>query len=224
MNIRKQIASNVAIMLAFGLTAQAAEATKYFARAGSKIRLEGTSNIHDWQMESSLIGGFIEVGENFPTEPGQAVKPGKVDAKTEPFVMVRSLKSLKKDGTPYNDAMDNIMYKNMKAEEDPKAKVIFKLKDFVLKTVPTDKAAPYECEATGDIVVAGETKTVTMPVKVLPMADKKLKISGIANVKMTDFKIEPPSPNIPGGALIKTADEVKIIFEWVVGQKTAAAK
>jgi hypothetical protein len=63
-----------------------------------------------------------------------------------------------------------------------------------------------------------------MPVKVLPMADKKLKISGTANVKMSDFKIEPPSPSIPGGAMIKTADEVKVIFDWVVGQKAAAAK
>jgi hypothetical protein len=222
MNIRKLIASNVAILLAVGLTAQAAEATKYFSRANSKMRLEGTSNIHDWQMESSLIGGFIEVGENFPTEPGQAVKPGKVDIKAEPFVVVRSLKSLKKDGTPYNDAMDNIMYDKMKSQENPK--VIFKLKDFVLKTVPTAKDAPYEFEATGDILAAGETKTVTMPVKVLPMADKKLKISGTANVKMSDFKIEPPSPNIPGGAMIKTADEVKIIFDWMLGQKTAAAK
>lgn len=222
MNIRKLIASNVAIMLAVGLTAQAAEATKYFARAGSKMRIEGTSNIHDWQMESSLIGGFMEVGENFPTEPGQAVKPGKAEAKTEPFVMVRSLKSLKKDGTPYNDAMDNIMYEKMKSQENPR--VIFKLKDFVLKTVPSAKDAPYEFEATGDIVVAGETKTVTMPVKVLPMADNKVKISGTANVKMTDFKIEPPSPAIPGGALIKTGDDVKIIFDWVLGQKTAAAK
>ena len=160
MNIRKLIASNVAIMLAVGLTAQAAEATKYFARAGSKMRIEGTSNIHDWQMESSMIGGSIEVGENFPTEPGQAVKPGKVevkfDPKSEPFVIVRSLKSLKKDGTPYNDAMDNIMYEKMKAQENPR--VIFKLKDFVLKTVPTAKDAPYEFEATGDFGVGREPR------------------------------------------------------------------
>ena len=194
----------------------------YNCRVRGKIRLEGTSNIHDWQMESSLIGGFIEVGENFPTEPGQVVKPGKVEAKTEPFVMVRSLKSLKKDGTPYNDAMDNIMYDKMKSTENPR--VIFKLKDFVLKTAPSAKDAPYEFEATGDIVAAGETKTVTMPIKVVPMADKKLKISGTANVKMSDFKIEPPSPNIPGGAMIKTADEVKVIFDWVVAQKAAATK
>ncbi len=221
MNIRKLVASNVALLVVLGLTAQAAEPTKYFARSGSKMRIEGTSNIHEWQVESSLIGGSLEVGENFPTEPGQAVKPGKVEAKAEPFVMVRSLKSLEKDGKPYSDAMDNVMYEKLKAQENPK--IIFKLKDFTLKEAPAAKDAPYVFEATGDIVVAGETKTVTMPVNVMPLAEKKLKVSGTVSVKMTDFKIEPPAPKIALG-MIKTGDEVKLVFEWMLGQRAAAAK
>src|SRR5882757_8078121 len=41
------------------------------ARSGSKMRLEGTSTIHDWQVESPLILGYLEVGPNFPLEAGQ---------------------------------------------------------------------------------------------------------------------------------------------------------
>lgn len=221
MNIRKLVVSNVALLVVVGLTAQAAEPAKYFARSGSKMRIEGTSNIHNWRVESALIGGSLEVGENFPTEPGQAVKPGKVEAKAEPFVMVRSLKSLKEDGTPYSDAMDNVMYDKLKAQENPR--ITFKLKDLVLKEAPSAKDAPYVFEATGDIVVAGETKAVTVPINVLPLAEKKIKVSGSVSVKMTDFKIEPPAPNFAGG-LIKTGDEVKLIFEWMLGQRAAAAK
>jgi len=65
-----------------------------------------------------------------------------------------------------------------------------------------------------------------MPVNVLPLGEKKLKISGTTTVKMTDFKIEPPAPKIAMG-MIKTGDEVKLIFDWMVVQRppaTAAAK
>ena len=70
------------------------------------------------------------------------------------------------------------------------------------------------------------TNNITMPVNVLPLGDKKLKISGSTTVKMTDFKIEPPAPKIALG-LIKTGDPVKIIFDWNVAQRAppaAAAK
>jgi hypothetical protein len=57
-----------------------------------------------------------------------------------------------------------------------------------------------------------------MPVNVLPLGEKKLKITGSITVKMTDFKIDPPAPTILGG-LVHTGDEVKLIFEWTVGPK-----
>ena len=47
-------------------------------------------------------------------------------------------------------------------------------------------------------------------VNVLPLPDNKLKVTGNTKLKMTDFKVEPPSPKIALG-LIKTGDEVKLI-------------
>lgn len=214
----KVIATNIALLLALGVAAHAAEPTKFFARPGSKVRIEGTSSMHNWQVESSLIGGSLEAGDNFPTEPGAQVKAGKVEAKAETFVTARSLKSLKADGTPYSDPMDKIMHEKLKAEEQPK--LVFKLKELTLKEAAAAKDAPYKLEATGDLLVGGQTKTVTMPVQVLPLGDGKLKISGTVGVKMTDFKIEPPAPALAGG-LITTGDDVKIIFDWNVAQKGA---
>jgi polyisoprenoid-binding protein YceI len=78
-------------------------------------------------------------------------------------------------------------------------------------------------EAKGELVVAGVTSTVTMPIKVLPLGDKKLKVTGNLTMKMSDFKIEAPAPKIALG-LIKTGDEVKLIFEWQLAQRAAAAK
>ena len=222
MNTRKLLTANVALLVLCGLSAQAADqATKFSARSGSKMRIEGTSNVHDWQVESPFIAGSMDVGAGFPTEPGQAATPGKLDAKAEVFITVKSLKSIEKDGKAYSDSMDEIMWGKLKAQETPR--IIYRLSEFTLKEAAKAKDAPYVCEAKGDLMVAGVTNKITMPVNVLPLGDGKLKITGTAAVKMTDFKIEPPAPKIALG-LIKTGDDVKLIFEWMVAAKAPAAK
>src|SRR6267154_3738348 len=120
MKIRTLLTVTVTLLGLAGWSARAAETTKFFAKSGSKMRLEGTSNIHDWQVESSLILGSLEVGPNFPSEPGQSLAPGKVDAHGEASVTVRSLKSLEKDGKPYSDKMDEVMDEKLKMPEFPK--------------------------------------------------------------------------------------------------------
>jgi hypothetical protein len=225
MNKRIFITGSAALFLMAGLSMQAAEMTKYVARSGSKMRMEGTSNIHDWQVEGSLIGGYFELPSSFPSEPGQSATPGKIDAHAEPFIMVRSLKSIEKDGKPYSDRMDEVMYEHLKAQENPK--IVYHLTELTLKESAKSKDAPYVCEAKGQLVVGGLTNQITMPVNILPLGEKKLKISGTTTVKMSDFKIEPPAPKIALG-MIKTGDEVKLIFDWMVWQRpppaAAAAK
>ena len=79
------------------------------ATPGSKMRVEGTSTIHDWRAESPIIAGFIEVGPNFPSEPGQNITPGKVDVRGKAEVTVSSLMSVEKNGQKYSDKMDDKM-------------------------------------------------------------------------------------------------------------------
>ena len=221
MNKRTLIAGTIALsLLATAALPAAGQTTTFAARSGSKMRIEGTSNIHDWQVESPFIGGFIEVGPNFPMEPGQAVTPGKVEAKGDVFIQVRSLKSLEKDGKPYSDKMDEVMWEHMK-ETDNK-RISFRLSDLTLKEAPKAKDAPYVFDAKGELAVAGVTNKITMTVNVLPLGEKKLKITGTTNLKMTDYKIEPPSPKIAMG-LIKTGDDVKLIFEWMLGPRRIPA-
>lgn len=219
MNIRKLIVANLALLCVAAVSLQAAELTKLSARSGSKMRVEGTSNIHDWRVESPLIGGSIDVGQNFPTEPGQKVEPGPVEVKGEAFVTARSLKSIEKDGKPYSDAMDNIMYEKLGAQTTPR--ITFKVTELVLKEAAKSNEEPYTFDAKGEVSVAGVSKAVSMPVTVLPMADKRIKISGSVPLKMTDFKIEPPAPKVAFG-LIKTADDVKVIFDWMVAPRAPA--
>jgi hypothetical protein len=186
---------------------------------GSKVRIEGTSSIHDWQVEGKLIGGSLEAGAGFPLGPGQALAPGKVEVKADAFIPVRSLKSIEKDGRPYSDSMDDIMYGKLLQSAHPR--ILYHLDELTMKPAPTGTNTAFEFNATGKLVVAGVTNKISMPVTVLPLGTNKLKIAGRAAVKMTDFGIKPPAPAIALG-LIKTGDEVTLSFEWVVGQKPAS--
>lgn len=190
--------------------------TRLDARSGSKMRLEGTSTMHDWQVESPLILGYIEVGPNFPLEPGQTVTPGKVEAKGEAIVVVQSLRSINKDGKPYEARMDDKMYHMMSYTNYPK--IVYRISDLVLKEAAKAKDQPYVFDSKGELAIAGVTNTISMPVNVVPLDGGRVKISGSIVLKMTDFKIEPA--NI---IVVKTGNDVTVKFEWVVGQKKPAA-
>jgi hypothetical protein len=80
-------------------------------------------------------------------------------------------------------------------------------------------------DAKGDLTVAGVTNKSAMVVNVLPTTyktEKRLEITGSAAVKMTDFKVAPVDINLVLGH-IKTGDEVKLIFKWIVGQRKVTA-
>ncbi len=191
---------------------------RFSAKSGSKMRIDGTANmLHTtWRVESPIIAGYLEVGPGFPVEPGQAVSPGKLQTKAEVFVSVSSLKSVEENGKPYSDSMDNIMYEKLKAEKYQR--IQYHLTELVLKESAKAKDAPYLFEAKGDLVLAGVTNVISMPVSVLPLGDKKLKITGVTSVKMTSFNLTPPTAL--AGAL-KTGDLVKLSFEWMVMQRAA---
>jgi hypothetical protein len=200
----------------------AAELTKLSSTPGAnKIRIEGTSTIHDWQVESSVIGGYAEVGPEFPLKPGAEVKPGKVDAKVSVFIPVQQLKSLEKDGKPYSDKMDKRMYEAV--NEPANKKITYNLTSLTLKEAPKAAGAPYQFESTGELCVAGVTNKIAMPVMVTVLEENKVKFAGTVTVKMTDFKIEPINISILGIGLIKTGDEVKLFFEWVATKKSLPA-
>lgn len=190
--------------------------TRLDARSGSKMRIEGTSTVHDWQCESPLILGYIEVGPNFPLEAGQNVAAGKVEVKGEATITVKSLRSIEKDGKAYSDTMDQKMYEMMSYTNH--SKIIFHPTELVLKEVPKDKNEPYLFDAKGELEIAGVKNTISMPVKVTLVPGGRIKISGTIGLKMTDYKIEPASI-----VFAKTGNDVKVIFEWVLGQRKPAA-
>jgi polyisoprenoid-binding protein YceI len=202
-----QLLSLSAALLCLAAVASAQPLVRFESQPGSKMRMDGTSTIHDWHAESMLIGGFIELDAALVEAPDK-VKPGKVAAKGETFVAVRSLKCSS------GKAMDAVMQEAMKEKENPR--IVFKLVELTLKEA---KGAQVSFEAKGSLTVSGVTKDITFPVTMARRVDQsRVTFSGATAMKMTDFKITPPAPTSALG-LIKTGDEVKLTFEWAVAKK-----
>lgn len=192
------------------LTAASLQAEIYQASPrGSSMKIAGTSTMHDWTVESLVIGGTIEVDSSFPLDvTKEPPKDAKLTPKVDVKIPVRQIKSGK-------SLMDTVMHGAMKAEEHPW--INYTLTEMTVKGKEGDGI---KFATTGVIKCAGQSKTNSFDVIMTRVDDKSLKFSGTTKLKMTDFGITPPAPKIALGA-IKTGDDVALTFEWVTRQKPA---
>jgi polyisoprenoid-binding protein YceI len=179
---------------------------------GHKVRIEGTSTIHDWTMEGQIIAGFLEFDTAVKWDPASeglaGATPGKpVSAKAQANIPVRSIKSGK-------SSMDSVMQDAMKQSAFPR--IEYRLNEMVLKEHKA--GGPFVFDTKGELAVSGVTNKISMPVVIQPAGENKLKVSGTNALKMTSFGVQPPAPKIALGA-IKTGDDIKIVFDWVLQKK-----
>lgn len=139
----------------------------------SVIKVLGSSNVHDWVMKSSTM----ESQGNFKFE-------GDVLHSLTAFSFSVEAKSLKSE----HESMDTRTYKSMKADKYPK--VIYKLNSAVITQEQKNK---YLVKTTGDLTIAGVTQTIIMDITAVVGADKSITCTGSEKLKLTDYKIDPPS-------------------------------
>jgi polyisoprenoid-binding protein YceI len=206
--LSSRAALGLAVFLAAG-SLRAADMVKYESKPGSEVKIDGTSNIHDWTVKGQIISGFIEVSPEFDKDL-KSVSPAP---KVEVAIPVRSLKS-------GNKKMDEVMQEHMNMKANPK--IEYKLTGLKLKTEPKTPNGPAEFVSTGDLTIMGTKKPIEMPVTFERVEGGKLRIKGSIPIKMTDFGIKPPAPALAMG-LIKTGDDVTVAIDWVVEKATESA-
>ena len=207
--INARTALSLALVVAAAVAAQAAETVKYVAQPGSQVKIDGTSNIHDWTVTGRIISGSMEVSPEFEKDLKTLTPAPKVDV----TIPVRTLKS-------NNAKMDEVMqeHMNMKAHRN----IEYQLTGMTLKSEPKGPNGPGEYVSTGNLTIAGSKKAIEMPVTIERMDGGKLKVKGSIPIKMTDYGIKPPSPALAMG-LIKTGDEVQVAVEWVLAKPAQTA-
>ena len=159
------------------------------------MKLSGTSTLHKWTMNAQTFTGDAQFGFS----AGADHQLNAVSALNFSLV-VTDLKSGEK-------GLDKNAYKALKTD---------KYKD-ILYILTSAKVSPgkenrYLIKTLGNLSIAGVTKEVSMDVYCTVNGDKSITCAGSDKLKMTDYKVKPPSFML--GAM-KTGDAITLDFTLV---------
>jgi hypothetical protein len=199
----------VLLLLFFVLSLQAAnQRLRFFAQPGGQVTVQGGHKPWDWEVQGRVIEGTFECGSGFPVKNGQVVKPGKMQGVMAGSIPLRSLHSC------YGSLMDEFMYSAMNETNAPR--ILFHFSDLVLTNLPATKNIPYRFHTRAELVLAGVTNRMSMPVSVMPLAGDRLQISGKTFIKLADLGMQASRAV---SLFVKNGDEVQLSFDWLVGRK-----
>ncbi len=192
-NIKQILMLTMICIMGFSSLLQAQTSYKLASGPDVSIKILGSSNVHDWVMTSTAM----ESQGNFKFGEGNQLRA------ITSFSFSLNAKSLKSD----HESMDSRTYKTIKADQYPK--IVYKLNSAAITEVQKNK---YLVKTTGDLTIAGATQTITMNVTAVVNADNTLNCTGSQKIKLTDYKIDPPSFML--GAM-KVKDDLTIQFNLI---------
>ena len=172
------------------LNIMAATAQLPYGISRGEIKIEGTSTLHDWTATTTGLEGQAR----FILENGVPKGIDKLEVSTK----VKSIKSEK------GSTMDKNMYKALKADNHPVIRFKLTKANYLQKV-----GSEIQVSITGDLTVAGTTRTITISGKGKSGANS-LDFEGSFKLKMTDFNVEPPSLFL---GTLQTGDEVTIYYK-----------
>jgi len=193
--MRKTTALLLTVFFAIALAAFAASAERFASTNGSVVKVEGTSTLHDWTMTSTTVKGEISA----PT-PDNWNAPAKAVV-TIPVTSIRS----------EHARMDKLMAEALKAKTNPEIRY-----EMTAARPSNVTASSFVLETEGKLTIAGTTRDIAFDVQGSRNADGRYTLAGQAPIKMTAFGIKPPTAMMN---TIRTGDDVKVTFRWVVEQQ-----
>lgn len=183
-------------LLAFALLSLAAAGwvvQSFTFESSSKIWVEGTSSVHDWDCQVAQFAGTVdaETGDN-----GLTALNGTTLA-----VPVRGIDC--DNGTMNNklrDALGTAPIRYTLSSATPGA--------------PSAEGW-FTIRTTGNLTIAGTTRPVQMEVKAKAIDGGRFRFTGQHALKMTDFGVDPPTALL---GTLKTGDQVTVHFDATVSR------
>jgi len=204
------------LLLAGPSPLRAADATVEYRgqSANTTVEIQGTSTFHDWEMKGTTIGGILDFPAGTVFDLSQTTLPGLKDGNLPasgkaliPVDMIHSQVAV------MPGVMDGVMQGAMKATNFPR--IVYQVTALKLKA-PHVAGQPFAFDATGDLAIAGVTNKVAFPVTIEPLDKDKIIVRGAAQLKISDYKVPPPAPNIAGLGIMKCGDDIKVLFNWTL--------
>jgi polyisoprenoid-binding protein YceI len=208
--MRKPTAFGFVLCSALALTVwlaagSVASADGQVAVGTASLRIDGTSNLHDWHASTTTVRVTkIELGAAASGDLwAEALEPGVVSA-FEVAIPAETLKS-------GEGGLDKNMYKALNIEEHPE--ITFSLARF------EPGAAPDTLRAVGTVSVAGVQREVAFDITTAAQG-ASLNVKGVVELDMTEYGIKPPRAML---GMLRTGPKVKVSFDVVLAPGDAAA-
>ncbi len=190
------IAPILLVIFSFGIQAQT---VKYNVAPESTMSIIGTSTLHDWTSTVTKITGYMELDQKISTtgtlKKGDEIFAVKIIVPSKSIISARGA------------TMDKKTYDALKAEQFPD--IIF---EFSKMKVADVKDGKIDVLAKGNLMIAGKTNLVEIPVVGKVNSATQMVFSGLHKLNMKNYDMEPPSAMF---GQIVTGEEVEIKFELI---------
>jgi hypothetical protein len=182
-----------------------ATATKHLAvRSDSRLWIEGSSNLRDWSCEATALDAFVDIERGTGSTTAGTNAVGRL-RRVQVSVPVSAL-------TCGRGQMDRIMYKALRAEDEPDCRHIVGRFD----VVATDADGDFSLRTLGTLRVAGRQNAVQLDVDVEQLPDGTLRAQGSLPILMTDYGITPPTALL---GVIRTGNRIVVKFDLYVNRE-----
>jgi hypothetical protein len=215
-NTNKIISTTIVVALAMLVATARGEQTLVYKPVpdGSKVKIDGTSSAHDWTVKGQKIDGQLEFLVAVPdgATARQITQAVLADPKVKADVAIAcdTLKSGKKD-------MDKKMYEALKTKNNPTISYYLTKLEVVSKNDPN--RTDFQVHTKGELTIAGERRTLDMPMAIEVLDGRQLRITGRTWIKMSDYNIKRITAL---GGLIKCGDTVEVYVEWLLESPATA--
>lgn len=179
--------------------------------SGSHLWLDGNSTLHKWESVTSTF--TLKTGPtSSPTIPDIDMLVVLISGN---FIVEVPVQSLKNPGE--GSSFDNNLWANLKYKQDPD--IVFSLAS-ATATPDASVAGRYMVSAQGSLTVAGKENPASISA-VFDINNNTLRITGTADLLMTDFGIKPPTMFF---GVIKTYDKVTVRWDLSLSSKPAGGE
>jgi hypothetical protein len=166
-------------------------------RPESRLWLEGDSNLHEWSCDAKEIVPNLTLDR-----AGPSTAPTRVERATM-TVRVAAIEC-------GNGKMNENLRKALESDAHPN--IVFTVSQ--ARFVDTGDEGQIAVVAVGELTVAGTTRPLELSVTGSDTGKGALRLVSRTEIRMTDFGVDPPRALL---GLLKTKDEVVILFDLVMG-------
>ena len=175
-----------------------AQTTDYLLQEGYDLKIEGTSNVRDWDAVAESMEGILKL-RNFE---GMDLSDLTAD-RFESLEIRIPVDDLQSDGRRLTNNVHDYL------EKDDHPVITFRLQE-ITGLEQSEGNAEAVLTANGTIRAAGNDHTTDLQVHVQSTPDNGLRFFGSRELKMTDFDIDPPRAMM---GTIRAVDELTVHFD-----------